>query len=73
MTPKKYLCPKCKAEAGIKIVYGYPGNELIEKSFRGEIALGGCSISEENQHNRVCTQCEFKWSTDEIEDGTWIK
>ncbi len=35
-------CPKCNSNADvIPIVYGYPGDELIKASERGEVALGG--------------------------------
>jgi len=39
-------CPACNAGKLIPIVYGLPGRELIEQSGRGEIELGGCSVSQ---------------------------
>jgi hypothetical protein len=39
-------CPTCNAGKLIPIVYGLPGRELIEKSGRGEIELGGCEVSQ---------------------------
>ena len=39
-------CPSCKVGKLIPIVYGMPGRELMEQSGRGEIELGGCSVTE---------------------------
>ena len=39
-------CPSCKVGKLIPIVYGLPGRELLEQSGRGEIELGGCSVSQ---------------------------
>ena len=60
MTAHKYICPSCKAKDGVDILYGMPSPELIEKAERGEIALGGCVI-EENQPDRRCLKCEHEW------------
>jgi hypothetical protein len=29
----------------VRIVYGYPMGDLVERSMRGEVALGGCVVS----------------------------
>jgi hypothetical protein len=39
-------CPSCQEGKLILIVYGLPGRELMEQSGRGEIELGGCSVTE---------------------------
>ena len=39
-------CPTCKVGKLIPIVYGMPEGELIEQSERGEVELGGCSVTE---------------------------
>ena len=39
-------CPTCNAAKLIPIVYGMPSRELMEQSGRGEIELGGCSVTE---------------------------
>jgi Zn finger protein HypA/HybF involved in hydrogenase expression len=59
-TPSKYICPNCKAKEGVNILYGMPSPELFEKAERGEIALGGCVI-EENQPDRRCLKCNHEW------------
>jgi len=35
-------CPDCGATRIIPVVFGLPGEELMEQSRRGEVALGGC-------------------------------
>jgi hypothetical protein len=44
----------------MEIVYGLPGQELAEAAERGEVALGGCIIEDENP-NRECRQCGRRW------------
>ena len=29
-TPRKYVCPSCKAKEGVDIIYGMPLPELLE-------------------------------------------
>ena len=57
---RKYNCPSCNETTGVDIVYGMPGLELFEQAERGEIALGGCVI-EENQPFYRCLACGFEW------------
>jgi hypothetical protein len=38
-------CPTCGAR-GLPIVYGMPDDTLFEAAERGEVALGGCVISD---------------------------
>ena len=40
-------CPECGGK-GVRIVYGLPGPELAEAAERGEVALGGCVIGEDD-------------------------
>jgi hypothetical protein len=44
----------------VKILYGYPGEEMIEAAGRNEIALGGC-IAELDAPNRECLACGHQW------------
>ncbi|MCA9512186.1 MAG: hypothetical protein KC560_15855 [Myxococcales bacterium] len=37
-------CDLCGAEGAKRVVYGDPGEDLIESAGRGEIVLGGCLI-----------------------------
>jgi hypothetical protein len=43
---KTATCPRC-GSAGIPIVYGLPSHELFEAADRGEVALGGCEVFDE--------------------------
>ena len=60
MSSKKYLCPKCKSNEVIDIVYGYPTQETLQSWFKKEIELGGCIIQGENPHHK-CKKCEHQW------------
>lgn len=57
---RKYICPSCKAKEGVKIVYGYPSEKTFEARERGEIALGGCCIGD-NDPERRCLKCGHEW------------
>lgn len=57
---RKYICPACGEKAGVNIRYGYPNHKAIEASERGEIALGGCCIGE-NDAERQCLKCGHEW------------
>ena len=54
-------CPTC-GEAGVPIVYGLPGPELVEEADRGAIILGGCCvIVDAPMANVGCTACDTEW------------
>lgn len=42
----KLRCSKCGVVRSRRVVYGYPGPELIEAAKRGEVVLGGCNVGE---------------------------
>ena len=42
--PAEPVCPDCGTRM-VRIVYGYPMGDLMERSMRGEVALGGCVVS----------------------------
>jgi len=38
-------CPRCNDNRNVvKIVYGYPSPEVMQKTSNGEVKLGGCSV-----------------------------
>ena len=41
-------CPENHSDSIIPIVYGYPSEELFEKSDSGLVALGRCELADEN-------------------------
>ena len=60
MHGKKRACPECGSEDVVPIVYGMPGPELREQSDRGEVALGGCCVSDDDP-THLCRACEHCW------------
>jgi len=42
--PADPVCPDCGSKM-VRIVYGYPMGGLLERSARGEVALGGCVVT----------------------------
>lgn len=62
---KIYTCPKCNKRNSIRIVYGYPGDEMMESSQKGDIILGGC-IVERNSLDRYCRTCSSAWLSTKI-------
>jgi len=59
------LCPNCGAGDWIPILYGFPGEEAMEASKRGEVALGGCVIGETNP-TRECKRCGTRWGHERL-------
>ena len=58
----KYDCPVCHVKEGVDIVYGFPSDELIEASERGEVALGGCVLWGGGEDpKRQCLSCQYSW------------
>lgn len=57
---RKYICPACGEKTGVNIRYGYPSPEMREAEERGEIALGGCCIGD-NDPERRCLKCGHEW------------
>lgn len=60
MSPKKYICPACKAKTGVEILYGMPTEEAFESANRNELVLGGC-CAELDAPERKCTECGHEW------------
>ena len=64
-------CPKCMEEKNIvKIEYGYPGNDMIEKHDRGEIKLGGCTVHDKNPDHH-CRDCKYEWQSEQPHAGDY--
>lgn len=57
---RKNVCPKCGSQDVILIVYGYPTVEAGEAAERGELALGGCCVGD-NDPDRTCKACGHNW------------
>ena len=61
MTMETKICPKCKSNDVIPIVYGMPTEELFEESKKGNFLLGGCCIDDSAQWH--CKKCDYEWGT----------
>ena len=57
---KKRVCPECGSEDIARIVFGFPGQELMERAQRREIVLGGCWLSDQEPQWH-CKDCEDEW------------
>ena len=53
---KPSKCPHCGGKV-VRIIYGEPSAETIEKVERGDIVLGGCCIYEESP-DWECLDCQ---------------
>lgn len=64
-------CPLCGSARTTPIVYGLPGDEMLDEAQRGEIILGGCCIVED-QATHECRSCsaKFLWEPDEDEPNS---
>lgn len=73
----KCICPKCKSNNVIPIMYGYPAPDAMEEAEKGNLKLGGCEIYIDDckMPDRYCKDCEFEWSIDRlgVEDVTKVR
>lgn len=58
---KPHKCPYCGGKV-VEIVYGMPSHELLEEEEKGNIVLGGCCITVDDDGNIMgpqwrCTKC----------------
>lgn len=65
---KPLKCEKCGQKSVVKIVYGFPSDELFERAERNEVILGGCCMSiDPNNPGKLldpewgCTECGQKY------------
>ncbi len=63
------ICPKCKSNNVIPIMYGYPAPEAMEEAEKGNLKLGGCMIYDIDgggMADRYCEGCENEWCVDDF-------
>lgn len=53
-------CPQCGSADVIRIVYGYPTEETLQRAEAGEVRLGGCVVGSCDP-NTYCKQCGHEW------------
>ena len=61
-------CPKCGSLDVVRILYGYPMPETFEAAERGEIALGGCCVSDDDPQ-RLCKACGTEFDRPKARGG----
>ena len=54
---KPPICPKCKSENIIDIVYGYPMASTMKKAEKGKVRLGGCCVGLHDPRY-YCKKCD---------------
>ena len=59
-------CPQCSSDEVLPILYGMPTDEAVERSRRGEVALGGCMVFPDAPEY-TCKNCGHEWR--EVEGG----
>lgn len=70
------ICPKCKSNNIISIMYGYSAPSAIEEAERGNLILGGCEVYiGGGQPDRFCKDCEHEWCVENFlsEDITKVR
>lgn len=63
------ICPKCKSNNVIPIMYGYPAPEAMEEAEKGNLKLGGCMIYDIDgggMADHYCEGCENEWCVDDF-------
>lgn len=55
-------CPSCQKAEGIPLIWGFPDKDLLQRSTRGEVELGGCVVSN-LKINRHCRSCGHRWES----------
>ena len=61
------FCPHCDYSKLIKIEYGAPGLETLDKADRGEVYIGGCVVSNFDPYY-YCKECHRKYFEDLSEE-----
>jgi hypothetical protein len=65
-------CPKCESKNTVKILYGMPNHEAIQKAELGEIKLGGCCVIVGGPEY-YCNDCEHEWNKEDALEAAYNK
>lgn len=58
----KCICPKCKSNNIISIMYGYPSHDACIEAEKGNLKLGGCEVFiGGSQPDCFFKDCEYEW------------
>ena len=65
-------CTSCNSKNTCPIFWGYPGDMewYLEAVAKKEIALGGCTVSD-NDPKWECNDCSWRWGKREDEEDEW--
>jgi hypothetical protein len=66
---QKCICPNCKSNNVIPIVYGFPAPSAMEEADKGNVKLGGCLVYDIDgcgMADRYCKDCEHEWCVDDF-------
>ena len=71
MTDEKRLCPACGSHDVVPILYGDPTEDMAQRSYGGDIVLGGCIMTPRSP-TELCRACgeyfgELRDHTDRFE------
>jgi hypothetical protein len=50
------VCPDCGGEL-VPVLYGYPSAEAFKAAQRGELALGGCCVTDDDPNWQCLAGC----------------
>ena len=64
LLPETAVCPICKKNKGIRILFGLPTKEAMNESDQDKFYLGGCVVMKEHADYH-CTVCDSEWRADE--------
>lgn len=59
------ICPQCGSKNILRIIYGYPSQELLNAAKQGKVLLGGCVIYDSSPEYE-CKDCHKQWNKAEI-------
>ncbi|MDV3618963.1 hypothetical protein CMU80_16130 [Elizabethkingia anophelis] len=62
---KPRSCPLCQGKI-VPIIYGlfFPESQTVQKAMKGELILGGCVISPDNDPKWACKDCGTRFLID---------
>jgi hypothetical protein len=58
------VCPECRREDSVPLLWGLPDFEAMRLAERGQVALGGCMVMGENPAF-ACRSCGLEWGRED--------
>jgi DNA-directed RNA polymerase subunit RPC12/RpoP len=61
-------CEACGSHAIVRVIYGYPGADLLRAAVTGTVVLGGCELSLlRKDPNTACRDCGNRWFVEQVQ------